>query len=89
MSKIVKLKLDGSYLLLKPADQLKVLSGQAGEVYFGGQSDKLCAMLVEAMRTHEFMWAVVHYANEEYELRYGKQREALDAVPVNQLVLSF
>lgn len=87
MSQIAKINLNGSYLVVKPNSTVKVLSGQPGEVYFAGRTDELAAILVEAMRTHEFIRIVVHYANEEYELRYGKQREELEGAGVNQLPL--
>ena len=87
MSRNVKINLNGTYLVVKPSSTLGMLSGQPGEVYFSGRTDELAAILVEAMRTHEFMRIVVHYANEEYELRYGSQRKELDGAGDNQLPL--
>jgi hypothetical protein len=90
MSQPKTMKLDDTYLLVKKCTELKKLRGQPGEVYFSGRTDELCAILVEAMRLHEFVRVVVHYAEEEYEKRYGAKRDEQDpASSPRQLALSF
>lgn len=86
----VTVKLNESYLLVKKKNDLKKLNRQAGECYFDGRTDELCEILVEAMRTHEFVRVIVHYADEEYQKRYGPDRQGEDQFDSSkQLALVF